>query len=498
MLRKLSRAVAAILAGVVLAALGTEAFFRIIDATPLRWVLPLPQVALYGPDFATGYRHRSDVTGMWLTEHRNFIRTSNLGLRDRDRPFGHGAGPRTVIVGNSIIEAVQVRERQTGPAVAENILTHELPGAEVVDLGLSGARPAVDVARLQSQGLALTPDLAIVVLDVEDFTTAATIDDREFTGYRPDANGVFHLSYGFRNSSGYRFRTSQPGRVFYWLLDHSEVVRIIDARQNVGIFAEISPPAAAEGGSPRCSAANIEPYAALSSRVSPRTCAACSMPSFATSPPSNAIKNFPSSWQRKPSRQGARPLPTSVPRSSARSVLKSRARPAILDLDGRLAAAAGADYAAELYGFGANAGFGHLNVAGNRVYGEIFADVIAHALASPTPARSVSEGASSGNGRPRTARCTRRRNRLHNRPGARPCARKSRPSSRRSSSPPARGIFDVDKARARLAELNRQAEDPNLWNDPPRASRVMQERTALDEQLTALARIEQELDDQLP
>ena len=49
----------------------------------------------------------------------------------------------------------------------------------------------------------------------------------------------------------------------------------------------------------------------------------------------------------------------------------------------------------------------------------------------------------------------------------------------------------------RLAELNRQAEDPNLWNDPQRASRVMQERTALDEQLSALSRIAQELDDQV-
>ncbi|HTV35054.1 MAG TPA: peptide chain release factor 2 [Xanthobacteraceae bacterium] len=57
--------------------------------------------------------------------------------------------------------------------------------------------------------------------------------------------------------------------------------------------------------------------------------------------------------------------------------------------------------------------------------------------------------------------------------------------------------LDVDKARVRLAELNRQAEDPNLWNDPQLASRVMQERTALDDQLGALARIERELDDQL-
>ncbi|HXL66656.1 MAG TPA: peptide chain release factor 2 [Xanthobacteraceae bacterium] len=56
--------------------------------------------------------------------------------------------------------------------------------------------------------------------------------------------------------------------------------------------------------------------------------------------------------------------------------------------------------------------------------------------------------------------------------------------------------LDVDKARARLAELNRQAEDPNLWNDPQRASRLMQERTSLDDALGAIARIEQELDDQ--
>ena len=53
-----------------------------------------------------------------------------------------------------------------------------------------------------------------------------------------------------------------------------------------------------------------------------------------------------------------------------------------LDLDGRIVAAVGARHEAEIYGFGANLGFGHLNVVGNRVYGEIFADVIAHSLPS--------------------------------------------------------------------------------------------------------------------
>jgi peptide chain release factor 2 len=49
----------------------------------------------------------------------------------------------------------------------------------------------------------------------------------------------------------------------------------------------------------------------------------------------------------------------------------------------------------------------------------------------------------------------------------------------------------------RLAELNQQAEDPNFWNDTGRAQRAMQERTALENQLTAISRLQGELDDQL-
>ncbi|HKY88208.1 MAG TPA: peptide chain release factor 2 [Pseudorhodoplanes sp.] len=57
--------------------------------------------------------------------------------------------------------------------------------------------------------------------------------------------------------------------------------------------------------------------------------------------------------------------------------------------------------------------------------------------------------------------------------------------------------LDFDKANIRLAELNRAAEDPNLWSDTARAQKVMQERTALEDQLKSIGRIEQELDDQV-
>ena len=45
--------------------------------------------------------------------------------------------------------------------------------------------------------------------------------------------------------------------------------------------------------------------------------------------------------------------------------------------------------------------------------------------------------------------------------------------------------------------MNKESEDPNLWNDQSRAQRVMRERDALDDQLKAIGRIEQELEDQL-
>ncbi|HKH35514.1 MAG TPA: peptide chain release factor 2 [Beijerinckiaceae bacterium] len=57
--------------------------------------------------------------------------------------------------------------------------------------------------------------------------------------------------------------------------------------------------------------------------------------------------------------------------------------------------------------------------------------------------------------------------------------------------------LDWDKAQRRLAELNAQAESPELWNDPDAAQKVMRERNALEDQVAAIKRLEQELDDAL-
>ena len=49
----------------------------------------------------------------------------------------------------------------------------------------------------------------------------------------------------------------------------------------------------------------------------------------------------------------------------------------------------------------------------------------------------------------------------------------------------------------RLAELNRLAEDPNLWDDPQKAQKLMQERTMLEDRLGAIGNITREVEDQI-
>ncbi|AWN42211.1 peptide chain release factor 2 [Methylobacterium durans] len=55
--------------------------------------------------------------------------------------------------------------------------------------------------------------------------------------------------------------------------------------------------------------------------------------------------------------------------------------------------------------------------------------------------------------------------------------------------------LDWDTVEKRLAELNAASEDPELWNDAEAAQKVMRDRTQLDEAVSSIKRLEQDLDD---
>ena len=59
------------------------------------------------------------------------------------------------------------------------------------------------------------------------------------------------------------------------------------------------------------------------------------------------------------------------------------------------------------------------------------------------------------------------------------------------------GIFDWDVALARLVELNTAAEDADLWQDPPRAQKLMQERTHLSDMIAATHALENEMQEHI-
>ncbi|WP_114435997.1 peptide chain release factor 2 [Methylorubrum salsuginis] len=55
--------------------------------------------------------------------------------------------------------------------------------------------------------------------------------------------------------------------------------------------------------------------------------------------------------------------------------------------------------------------------------------------------------------------------------------------------------LDWDTVDKRLAELNAASENPDLWNDAEAAQKVMRERQQLDEAVTAIRKLEQDLED---
>jgi peptide chain release factor 2 len=59
------------------------------------------------------------------------------------------------------------------------------------------------------------------------------------------------------------------------------------------------------------------------------------------------------------------------------------------------------------------------------------------------------------------------------------------------------GIFDLDTAPQRLAELNRRAEDPDLWSNPQSAQKVMRQRQALERAIASFNKLERAFEDAL-
>ena len=234
--RKPFRTIFTIGLGILVATLVAEVLLRIVEISPLWKVLPVGEVAIYSSDSQSGYRIRPNVEGVWLNENRTKIITSPQGLRDFDTPYSKSPESiRLVVAGDSITEALQVAGESVFTELMEKDFQQHYGNVDVVNLGMSGAIPTVQMARMQSLGVQFEPDMMLFVINIFDFASTTLREDSAFPGYKKTAEGTWQLSYGFRNGMGYRFRESTIGQGYYWLLDNSRVARLINARRNRGL-----------------------------------------------------------------------------------------------------------------------------------------------------------------------------------------------------------------------------------------------------------------------
>ena len=57
------------------------------------------------------------------------------------------------------------------------------------------------------------------------------------------------------------------------------------------------------------------------------------------------------------------------------------------------------------------------------------------------------------------------------------------------------GIFDFDTRKEELEEINRELEQPDVWNDPDQAQKLGQERSRLEKIVLVIEEITSGLDD---
>jgi len=117
------------------------------------------------PDPRYGHFHARGV-GVWLrtSEFVTYVRTNQSGLRGEEVPSTRAPGEgRILALGDSFVEARQVREPETATSLIERALNRgPQSSCRVLNGGVAGWGTGEEYVYLQQEGLALRPDLVII------------------------------------------------------------------------------------------------------------------------------------------------------------------------------------------------------------------------------------------------------------------------------------------------------------------------------------------------
>ncbi|HSN87204.1 MAG TPA: SGNH/GDSL hydrolase family protein [Thermoanaerobaculia bacterium] len=202
----------------------------------------------YHPDPHRGWALRPGAEGWQRHEGEAWVHVNSRGLRDEEHAIPKPPGEvRIAVLGDSCVEAIQVPVEETFWALLEKELAacpavatpQGKKTVQAVSFGVSGYGTAQELLTLRHEVWDYEPDLVLLAFysgnDVRNNYRPLEQDPGRPYFTLPETSGSAELALddSFRETGGYRFRRSLPGRMVYGALDRSRVLQLAKQAKTV-------------------------------------------------------------------------------------------------------------------------------------------------------------------------------------------------------------------------------------------------------------------------
>ena len=194
----------------------TEVGARIIDPAGISYY---PETARLFDEMVIeepiGYRFPPGMSG---TYYGVSVQTNSLGMRDREVPSSKGADEfRILILGDSVVFGYGVEFEDSIPYQLEHILNDKASGARryrTLNMGVPSYNTEQELIQLQQTGLALRPDLVVLVFVRNDIEEKMWVFEKRAGWLENFAQRSYALSLAFviyRNALQAMGSSDRPG-----------------------------------------------------------------------------------------------------------------------------------------------------------------------------------------------------------------------------------------------------------------------------------------------
>lgn len=394
-MRRLVKRLTAIGLGLFAGLVVVEISLWIVLLTPLWNVLPVVTPQTLQSNLTSGTELISDTEFVWPVENRVKVRINSYGLRDKDLELDETrTSTRVALTGDSIVEALQVKQSQTMDTVAEERLRQIGHEVEIVNLGLNGHGPLRQLVRLEDIGLKLGPEIVISLASAGDFLTGELLSDAGDPGYVPGPGGTLVRGETYKRAFSRRFADKWQGKTLQNLRRYSSLFRVVFEMRNRDVTDVLGLPDdddADTAAVDTCSTNRLTSLHGLWVDHLPEQhwrAAVMFFDEFSQSVteagaiPIYALRDIP---DPPDSCQSEQRLRTELIDAVSQYLMEHEIKFVDWDLallNSELFKSSGLENLSDLQGFGTNLGTGHFNPLGHEVNAEVLTEVILSELAN--------------------------------------------------------------------------------------------------------------------